>query len=258
MTAILESVQTSIPAFHHFWRPELLPNTSPNLPCYSVRSWLVLSPWTGLFLSSSQQPFTYFEDLTIFHLSLLFFKQAIPSTFLCKSSSAFPPSFPLLFLGSGPRLLWNEMPQTGNSRPRWDPTSPVLGAGSTTASWSANCMKNRQSPRGQTVLALLFAPKVQTTIMVPGAVLKLVENWWFSEGVRTNPIMVTFLSIFNLGPNVVLFRAEEVTLSSITYKVFGDFSGSKELCKHKTTIFNKCKQMLTQMAFLTIASDERS
>lgn len=74
--------------------------------------------------------------------------------------------------------------------------------------------------------------------------------------------MVIFLSIFNLlpcfGPNVVLFRMEEVTLSSITYKVFEDFSGSKELCKHKTTIFNKCKQMLTQTAFLTIASDERS
>lgn len=98
--------------------------------------------------------------------------------------------------------------------------------------------------------------------MVPGIVLKLMENCWFSEGVRINPITVIFLSIFNLlpclGPNVVLFRVEEVTLSSITYKVFGDFSGSKELCKHKTTIFNKCKQMLTQTAFLTIASDERS
>lgn len=88
----------------------------------------------------------------------------------------------------------------------------------------------------------------------PRSVLKLMENRWFSEGVRTNPIIVIFLSIFNLlpclGPSVVLLRVEEVTLSSITYKVFGDFSGSKELCKHKTTIFNKCKQMLTQTAFL--------
>lgn len=39
---------------------------------------------------------------------------------------------------------------------------------------------------------------------------------------------------------------------SITYKVFGDFSGSKELYKHMTSIFNKCKQMWTQTAFLTI------
>lgn len=146
-----------------------------------------------------------------------------------------------------------------NCMPRWDPTSPVLGAVGTTASTSAKCTKNRQSPRGLTVLTLLFAPKIQTTIIVPGTVLKLMENCCFSEGVRTKPIIVIFLSIFNLlpclGPNVVPFR---VSLSSITYKVFGDFSGSKELCKHKTTIFNKCKQMWTQTAFLTIASDERS
>lgn len=212
-------------------------------------------------------PFLFSGALHVFwrlnHVSLepsLF--QTIPSTFLCKSSSAFPLSFPVLCPGSDPCLLWNEMLQIGNSGPGWDPTSPVLGALGTTASVSAKCTKNRQSPRGQTVLALLFAPKVQTTIVVPGIVLKLMENWWFSEGVRTNPIIVIFLSVLNLlpclGPNVVLFRVEEVTLSSITYKVFGDFSGSKELCKHKTTIFNKCKQMLTQTAFLTIASDERS
>lgn len=78
------------------WHPELLPNVSPNIPCYSTSSWLLLSPQAGLFHSYSQQPFAYLEDLTTFHLGLLSFKQTIPSAFFCKSSRALPPSF-LLF-----------------------------------------------------------------------------------------------------------------------------------------------------------------
>lgn len=111
MIAIPESLQTSIPAFHHSWRLELLPNVSPNVPCYSASSWLLLSPWTGLFLSSSQQPFTCFEDLTMFHVSLLPFKQTIPFAFFRKSSGGLPPPFhlftPALLSWSVSSLEWD-------------------------------------------------------------------------------------------------------------------------------------------------------
>lgn len=114
----------------------------------------------------------------MFHFSLLFFKQTTRSSFLCKSSSAFPLSFPLLCPGPDPWLVWNEMLQTGHSRLRWDPISLVLGAVGTTVSVSAKCMKNKQSPRGQTVLALLFASKFQTTIMVP----EVFWSSWKTDG----------------------------------------------------------------------------
>lgn len=107
MIAIPESLQTSIPAFHYSQRSELLSNVSPNFPCYSASLWLLVSPGTGLFLSSSQQPFMCFEDLTMFHLSLLSFKRTIPSSFLLKSSGALPPSFLLLSPGSASSLQWD-------------------------------------------------------------------------------------------------------------------------------------------------------
>lgn len=148
-----------------------------------------------------------FEDLTMSHVSLLSFKQTVPSVSPCMPTGAFPPAFHLLSPGSvclvsvfsGVRCPKLETVARDTS---WGTASALLCAVVPPLLYLQSrrkLMKNTTSPERWS-FHYFFPSMSKLPLWFQQLFWGSWKNWWWSEGVRTNRITVILLCIFNLLP----------------------------------------------------------